>query len=214
MVEHRAAILTQYQNATYARRYRDAVAQIAAAERACMEGCTALAEAAARNLFKLMAYKDEYEVARLYTNGAFMEKLRRQFAGKFKLEFHLASPLVASIDPATGAPHKRAFGPWMFSVFKLLARLRFLRGTPFDLFGHSAERRRERQLISEYEDTLQECAELLTSENHATAVEIARLPEQIRGFRHIKARSIEQAKAREAALIAQLRANGRTARAA
>jgi indolepyruvate ferredoxin oxidoreductase len=214
LVEHRAAILTQYQDAAYARRYREAIAQVAVAERACIKGCSALAEVAARNLFKLMAYKDEYEVARLYANGAFMQKLRRQFAGKFRLEFHLAPPFIARIDPATGAPHKSVFGPWMFSVFKLLARLRDLRGTPFDLFGYSAERRRERQLIAEYEDVLRECATGLNAESHELAVELARLPEQIRGFGHIKARSIEQAKTREAVLLARWRADGRSARAA
>jgi indolepyruvate ferredoxin oxidoreductase len=214
LVEHRAAILAEYQDAAYARRYREAVAQIAEAERISIAGCTAFAEAAARNLFKLMAYKDEYEVARLYTNGAFMEKLGRQFAGKLRLEFHLAPPFPARIDPATGVPRKRRFGPWMFAVFRLLARLRFLRGTRFDPFGYSAERRRERQLIQEYEDTLRECATLLNAENHAVAVEIARIPEQIRGFGPIKTRNIEKAKAREAQLLDRLRGNGHTACAA
>src|SRR5262249_3165427 len=214
LVDHRAAILAEYQDAAYARRYREGVAQIGEAERISIAGCTAFAEAAARNLFKLMAYKDEYEVARLYTNGAFMEKLGRQFAGKLRLEFHLAPPLLARIDPATGVPRKRRFGPWIFAVFRSLARLRFLRGTRFDPFGYSAERRRERPLLQEYEDVLRECATLLKTQNHLLAVELARIPEQIRGFGPIKARSIEKAKANEAALLARLRGNGCAAQAA
>jgi indolepyruvate ferredoxin oxidoreductase len=140
--------------------------------------------------------------------------LHRQFEGDLRLEFHLAPPLLARRDPVTGSPQKRAFGPWMFKVFKLLARLRRLRGTPFDLFGRTRERRQERALIAEYETELREITTALNLDNHALAVEIASLPEQIRGFGHIKARNVEKAKSRAAALLALLRGADRAATAA
>ncbi|MBO0758893.1 MAG: 2-oxoacid:acceptor oxidoreductase family protein, partial [Bradyrhizobiaceae bacterium] len=204
LVERRAAVLTEYQNALYAQRYRETVAAIAAAESTRARGCTGLAEAAARNLFKLMAYKDEYEVARLYTDGAFHAKLRQQFEGELRLQFHLAPPILAARD-GTGASRKRAFGSWMFYAFKLLARLRRLRGTAFDIFGYTRERRMERQLIIDYEAIMRELATALSPDNHALAIEIASLPEQIRGFGHIKQRNLERVKAREAELLAMLR---------
>jgi indolepyruvate ferredoxin oxidoreductase len=214
VVERRAAFLADYHDAAYAQRYRDSIAMIEAAETARARGCSGLAQAVARNLFKLMAYKDEYEVARLYTDGAFLEKLHRQFEGNFRLEYHLAPPLLASRDPVTGELRKRAFGPWMFVAFKLLARLRRLRGTAFDIFGRTQERRMERQLIVDYEAIVCELATVLTPDNHALAVEIASLPEQIRGFGHIKTRNVEKAKAREADLLGMLRGRGAAASAA
>jgi indolepyruvate ferredoxin oxidoreductase len=214
LVERRAAFLTDYQDAAYARRYRELVQQIAVEEKARVPGRGDLAEAAARNLFKLMAYKDEYEVARLYTNGEFLEKLHRQFEGDLRLEFHLAALLIARRNAVTGFPRKRAYGAWMLKLFRVIARLRRLRGTPFDVFGYSAERRRERELIREYEGVLRELAAALDRENHALAVEIASLPEQIKGFGHIKACNIERAKAREGELLALFRGAGHTAAAA
>jgi indolepyruvate ferredoxin oxidoreductase len=205
LVERRAAFLTDYQDAAYARRYRDLVALVEEAEKARGRGLTGLAEAAARNLFKLMAYKDEYEVARLYTDGEFLRKLHQQFEGDFTLEFHLAPPLLAPRDPVTGELQKRRYGPWVFRAFKLLARLKRLRGTAFDIFGRTEERRMERRLIAEYEAILREIAAALTPENHALAVEIARLPEQIRGFGHVKERNVKKAKARETSLLATFR---------
>ncbi len=205
LIEHRAAFLTKFQNAAYARRYRNAVAPINEAEATRARGFTGLAEAAARNLFTLMAYKDEYEVARLYTDGAFRKSLERQFEGDFTLEFHLAPPLLASRDPATGEPRKRVFGAWILSLFKVLASLRRLRGTPLDVFGYTAERRMERRLIAEYEATLRELAASLSTANHALAVEIASLPAKIRGFGHVKRRNAASAKACEAELFALLR---------
>jgi indolepyruvate ferredoxin oxidoreductase len=206
LVERRAAFLAQYQDAAYAQRYRDLVALVETAEKARGRGHTGLAEAAGRNLFKLMAYKDEYEVARLYTNGAFLEKLNRQFEGDFTLQFHLAPPLFARRDPNTGELQKSAYGPWVFRAFKLLAALRGLRGTAFDIFGRTAERRMERQLIADYMAHLREIAAALTPENHALALEIARLPEQMRGFGHVKERNVKRAKEREAKLVAAFRA--------
>jgi indolepyruvate ferredoxin oxidoreductase len=205
LVERRAAVLTDYQDALYAQRYRDLVAAIEAAEVNRARGCSGLAEAVARNLFKLMAYKDEYEVARLYTDGAFLAKLNRQFEGDFKLEYHLAPPILGSRHPTTGELRKRAFGPWMRHGFKLLARMRGLRGTAFDIFGYTQERRMERQLIVDYEVIIREVATVLSPDNHALAVEIADLPEQIRGFGHIKQCNVERVKAREVELLAMLR---------
>jgi indolepyruvate ferredoxin oxidoreductase len=214
LVERRAQFLTAYQDAAYARRYRELVASVEAAEKARSRGLSGLAEAVARNLFKLMAYKDEYEVARLYADGEFLRKLHRQFDGDFTLEFHLAPPLFAKRDPVTGELQKSAYGPWVFRAFKLLARLRRLRGTAFDIFGRTAERRMERQLIDDYEGLIRELTASLGPGNHALALELARLPEQIRGFGHVKERNIKKAKEREASLLAAFRHPAPTATAA
>jgi indolepyruvate ferredoxin oxidoreductase len=199
MIERRVAFLTGYQDAAYAARYRALVDRVRAAE--ASKGRDGLAEAVARNYFKLLASKDEYEVARLYTDGRFEAKLREQFEGDFRLEFHLAPPLFAERDPATGRLKKRAYGTWMLRAFRLLAGLKRLRGTPFDLFGYSAERRAERQLARDYEARVEELLARLQPANHAAAVELARLPEQIRGFGHIKEQSTAAAKRREAELL-------------
>jgi indolepyruvate ferredoxin oxidoreductase len=148
LVEHHAAFLKDYQNAAYAQRYRNTVRTIRVSEAKLARGFSGLAEATARNLFTLMAYKDEYEVARLYTDGAFIKKLQRQFEGDFTLDYHLAPPLLARRDPATGEPKKRAFGPWMRHVFRFLTWLRPLRGTVLDIFGYTQERRMERRLTA------------------------------------------------------------------
>ena len=214
LIEHRAAYLKNYQNAAYARRYRDTVRTIRVAETKLARGFSGLAEAVARNLFTLMAYKDEYEVARLYSDGAFLQKLQRQFEGDFTLEYHLAPPLLARRDPATGAPKKRAFGPWMRHVFKLLTWLRPLRGTALDVFGYTKERRMERRLIADYQALVGELAASLNPGNHALAIELASLPAKMRGFGHIKARNVESAKACEAGLLALWRSKDAPASAA
>ncbi|MFW6077528.1 MAG: indolepyruvate ferredoxin oxidoreductase family protein, partial [Hyphomicrobiales bacterium] len=200
IVARRVEFLTGYQNQAYAEDYRQVVDKVRAAEAARVKGSTALSEAVARYLFKLMAYKDEYEVARLFTDGRFNEALDKTFKGDAKLTFHLAPPIMARLDPVTGVPRKRTFGPWIIPVFKLLASLKGLRGTPFDIFGRSAERRRERQLIADYRRTVDELIASLTPDNHALAVEIASLPEHIRGFGHVKQRHLEEVSAREAEL--------------
>ncbi len=214
LVERRCAVLARYQNRAYAARYREFVGEVERAERSRLGGKTELAEAVAENLFMLMAYKDEYEVARLYTDGEFLKRLRHQFAGNYRLEFHLAPPTLAKRDPATGELQKQAFGPWMFTAFKLLARLKFLRGTALDPFGRTPERRLERQLLADYRAIVGELLDGLTAVNHGLAVEIARVPERIRGFGHVKEQAIAAAKVREAALLAAFRAPAPEAHAA
>jgi indolepyruvate ferredoxin oxidoreductase len=208
-VARRAEYLTAYQSSAYARRYADWVERTKAAEAAKAPGKCGLAEAVARNLFKLMAYKDEYEVARLYGNGEFLRQVAEQFDGAgLRFDFHLAPPLLARRDPRTGQPRKITFGPWLLPVFRLLMRFKFLRGTPFDPFGYGAERRTERKLIADYEATLSEMLEKLSPDNHHLAVGIAAIPEKIRGFGHVKMRHLAAAKADEATLLDQLRSGG------
>ncbi|MEN9316326.1 MAG: hypothetical protein RIS35_2719 [Pseudomonadota bacterium] len=201
LVERFAAMLTDYQDAAYAQRYRSVVDAVAQAERRVLRDSTALAEAVARNLYKVMAYKDEYEVARLYTNGAFERKLRETFDGEVRLKFHLAPPLLAKRDPATGALAKREYGPWMFSAMKLLARMKGLRGTAFDVFGRTEERRTERALIDEYRMTIEGLLPSLDLGNLPVALQIARLPEKIRGFGHVKERNLAAAREERETLL-------------
>jgi indolepyruvate ferredoxin oxidoreductase len=206
-VARRVEFLAAYQSAAYAARYRDWVHKVRAAEAAKAPRQCGLAEAVARNLFKLMAYKDEYEVARLYSNGEFRRQLAEEFEGdKLRLEFHLAPPVLARTDAGSGRPRKITFGPWMLTGFAFLARLKFLRGTAFDPFGYSAERRTERRLVADYEATLSEVLARLSPANHALAIGLAAIPEKIRGFGPVKMQHLQSAKAEEAALLEQLRA--------
>ncbi|HEY4921659.1 MAG TPA: DUF6537 domain-containing protein, partial [Xanthobacteraceae bacterium] len=206
MVARRVAFLTEYQNASYAARYRAWVDKARGAESARARDKCGLAEAVARYLFKLMAYKDEYEVARLYTDGAFAAQVKNTFDGdNLRLVVHLSPPLLSPTDKE-GHPRKMTFGPWMFRAFKVLAGLKGLRGTMFDIFGHTAERKTERRLIADYEAMLGEVLGKLTPENHHVAVGLAAIPEKIRGFGHIKMRHLAAAKADEAALLEQFRA--------
>jgi indolepyruvate ferredoxin oxidoreductase len=204
-IARRAAFLTAYQNATYAGRYLRQVERVRAAETALGSGASGLTDAVARSLFKLMAYKDEYEVARLYTDGNFAKQLAATFEGDLRLEFHLAPPLFARKDPTTGRPRKMSLGPWMMKAFGALARMRGLRGTPFDPFGYTEERRTERRLVVAYVALLDEIVAGLTPANHALAVGLALVPGKIRGYGHVKARHLAAAKAEEAALLAQFR---------
>jgi indolepyruvate ferredoxin oxidoreductase len=203
-VDRRAEFLTAYQNASYARRYRNWVEKVRAVEAEKAPGQCGLAEAVARYLFKLMAYKDEYEVARLYADTPFLDRVKSSFDGdKLSFEFHLAPPLLARRDPATGEPRKMSFGPWILTAFRLLAKLKFLRGTPFDFFGQTKDRRTERRLIADYEYLLGEICEFLTPGNHRFAVGLAAIPEKIRGYGPVKQRHLDAAKAEEAALREQ-----------
>jgi indolepyruvate ferredoxin oxidoreductase len=206
MVARRVAFLTSYQSPAYAQRYRDWVERAKAAEARLAPGKCGLADAVGRYLFKLMAYKDEYEVARLYSDGSFERQVREAFGGEnLRLHVHLSPPLLALKDKA-GRPRKMMFGPWMFRAFGLLAKLKGLRGTPFDPFGYTAERKLERRLIADYETMLGEILDKVTPDNHHLAVGLAAIPEKIRGFGPIKARALQAAKADEAALLEQFRA--------
>ena len=206
MIARRAQFLTAYQDAKYAKRYIDFVAMVRAAEAQKLSDRTALTEAVARYYFKLLAIKDEYEVARLYTDGNFAKRVAAQFEGDYKLVFHLAPPLTSKPDPVTGQATKKAYGPWMMSAFRILARMKGLRGTALDIFGATAERREERQLITDYEALIKELLPLLAAHNHAIAVELATIPEHIRGYGHVKERHLKAAKTRQASLVEAFRA--------
>ena len=197
VVTRRVEFLTGYQNAAYADEYRGFVSKV----RRVSEP---LAMAVAKNLFKLMAYKDEYEVARLYSDGAFARNLARQFKGDFKLKFHLAPPILGRRDEFSGQPLKTEFGPWMMTGFKLLAKLKGLRGTALDVFGKSAERQMERQLVVDYRARIESLLPQVTAGNLAVALEIAALPETMRGFGHVKAANVAKARVREAELLTRL----------
>jgi indolepyruvate ferredoxin oxidoreductase len=213
LIARRAEFLTDYQDAAYAARYRRLVDRVRQVESDRGLG-TKLTDAVARYFFKLMAYKDEYEVARLFTRPEFKQRLEAAFEGDYALKFHLAPPILAKPDPVTGVPRKREFGPWVMTAFRLLARLRGLRGTALDIFGRTEERRMERQLIADYEKTVDELLAKLGRDNHATAVAIASIPDEIRGFGHIKLRSLKTAKANEADLLAAFRSARTPAKAA
>ena len=205
-IARRVRFLTDYQDAAYAERYRRLVERVRDVEAQRARGRSGLGEAVAGSYFKLLAYKDEYEVARLYTNGDFARQIERQFEAGGRLRVHLAPPFLAERDPRTGHLKKRAYGAWMLTAMRHLARLRRLRGTAFDPFGYSADRRTERALIGAYEATIGQLLSGLSHDNHGLAVEIARIPEQIRGFGHIKERHLRAARQREAELLQAYRA--------
>ena len=174
------------------------------AEQQKTPGTTTLSEAVARYASKLMAYKDEYEVARLYTSGDFEKRIRDTFDGDYKIHFHLAPPTFARRD-SEGRLRKSEFGPWMFRAFKLLAKFKGLRGGALDVFGYTAERKMERKLIDDYFATIDELLAKLDRDNHALAVEIASIPEEIRGYGHIKEANAAKAATRWTTLLAQWR---------
>ncbi|WP_342361753.1 indolepyruvate ferredoxin oxidoreductase family protein [Terrarubrum flagellatum] len=204
IVARHAEFLTAYQDAAYADRYRRLVAAAQRAEAMRAPGRSGFAEAVARCGFKLMAVKDEYEVARLHVDAAFRAKIDRQFEPGYRLQFHFAPPLFARVNERTGAPAKIAFGPWVLPLLRLLAKLKSLRGGAFDIFGRSAERRMERALASDYIGLMRRLFDELTPENHGVATALASLPEDIRGFGHVKAASIERALKKQVELIAHL----------
>jgi len=187
LVAKRVAFLTDYQNASYAKLYRDIVVRVKAAEAAFHK--TSLSEAVARNLFKLMAYKDEYEVARLHTNTAFLQKIGDMFEGDYTVNYHLAPPIISKTNEK-GELQKQKFGPLMLTGFKLLKHFKVLRGTPLDIFGNTEEREMERALIGEYVASIEEVLAKLNADNHALALEIANLPDAVKGFGHVKARNV------------------------
>ncbi|MBE25941.1 MAG: indolepyruvate ferredoxin oxidoreductase [Rhodospirillaceae bacterium] len=201
IIDRRARFLTEYQNTEYGIRYKAFVQEVRKNEEGSVAGQSALTEAVARYAFKLMAYKDEYEVARLHSSHDFRKKVRETFDGDYKLTFHLAPPLFAAKDANSGVPKKTSFGPWILPVFTILAKMRFLRGSVFDIFGYTSERRRERGLITDYFDTVREVSNKLDHESHALAVQIAEIPEKIRGFGHIKEKNLREAKDQEKKLL-------------
>jgi len=193
IIEWRYDFLVKYQDRAYADRYRTLVEAARQAENGLNgPATTSLAEAVARSAFRLMAYKDEYEIARLYSDGRFLENLKNQFSGDFKFSFHMAPPWLSKKDPLTGHLQKRRFPGAALKVFKILSRLRFLRGSAWDPFGRTRERRLERRLIREYEDDIRSIADQLNERNYAAAIAIAGLPEMVKGFGHIKMANIEK----------------------
>ncbi|WP_374377839.1 indolepyruvate ferredoxin oxidoreductase family protein [Dongia sp.] len=214
IVTHRRRHLTAYQNAALADRYAQFVAKVEAAENKIPGSDGALARAVAWNYAKLLAYKDEYEVARLYTDGRFLEDLNDRFEGDFELRFHLAPPIMAKRDPVTGHLKKQEFGPRMLWAFRILAGFKGLRGTAWDIFGRSDERRTERQMITDYEELVTSLIGKLDSGNLPTAIALASLPEQIRGFGHVKEAAIARAASQRAALLAKFETPGGGAKVA
>lgn len=209
-----AAELMQYQNAAYADRYRALVEKMRAAEAALAPGMSGLTRAVAETAFRLMAYKDEYEVARLQSSDAFRQKIEREFEGDYKLRFHLSPPIFARKDPVTGLPRKYEFGGWMMPVFRILAKMKGLRGGALDLFGYTQERRMERALIVEYFAITDQLATNLGHGNHALACEIADLPSKIRGYGHVKEKNHSDVNANLQAKMAMFMANGSASDAA
>jgi indolepyruvate ferredoxin oxidoreductase len=208
----RADFLAGYQDRAYADRYRAAVVKVRKAETAAAPSSTELSEAVAKNLFKLMAYKDEYEVARLYADGSFAKKLSDKFDGDFKLKFYLAPPVFARRDKS-GRLMKKEYGGWMLTAFGWLAKLKFLRGTSFDPFGRTAERKMERRLVEDYFAMIDRRMADVKAEQIPLLAKIARVPETIRGYGHIKEENIKKAAAERTRLEADLE-NSRFAAAA
>ena len=195
VIEHRTKLLTDYQSAAYARRYGKLVDQVRQAARSGGYG-EALPRAVAINYAKLLAYKDEYEVARLYTDGAFAKALHDQFEGNFKVSFNLAPPVLNTGVDSQGRPRKREFGPWMMKVFGVLAKLRVLRGTPLDPFGYNKDRKMERDLIAGYERDVATVLDRLSPKTLDTAIELLSLPDRIRGYGPVKEKAVADAKMR------------------
>ncbi len=209
IVKRRVDFLTAYQNADYAQRYLSLVIKVRSAEADFGKG-NLLSKTVARSYSKLLAYKDEYEVARLFTQTGFFERLQNEFEGNYKIAFHLAPPLLSRPDPHTGIARKIRFGGWMRHVFRVLAKLKGLRGTRFDPFGYTAERRMERRLIIDYETTLETLLKNLREDNYGLAVEIAGLPEQALGFGHVKQRNVARILQQRDQLLAAFGADPRS----
>ncbi len=204
LVSVRVPELIAFQDEAYARRYAGVIGRVLATERQAMgKGSTALSEAASRYLYKLMAYKDEYEVARLHSDPAFLAELAAQFPHGYSVQYNLAPPLLAKTDPVTGHLQKKRYGGWMLKAFQRLAGLKRLRGSALDLFSKTEERRMERQLIEDYIAELDDICNRLTPANHAAAVALASVPDEIRGYGHVKEKSVAEART--------LRANRREA---
>ncbi|UUZ72793.1 hypothetical protein LP415_04170 [Polaromonas sp. P1(28)-8] len=203
LIQDRTRRLTEYQNAAYAQRFEAYVREIATAERKSTGG-DRLAREVATSLYKLMAYKDEYEVARLFLDTGFKERVERGFEGEYRLQFHLAPPLLARRG-ADGHPVKSTYGPWVLHAYRLLARARGLRGGIFDIFGYTEERRAERAAIGEYEVMMRDVVACLKPECLQTGLQIACLPQTVHGFGHVKARNAAAGKGAAKCTFARVR---------
>ena len=203
IIARRAQFLAAYQDEKYARRYTDRIAAVRAAEDRAVPGSTVVTEAAARNLFKLMAIKDEYEVARLYTDGSFARQVAKEFQSFDRLEFHLAPPILGRVG-ADGKPRKASFGPWMMHAFRLLAGLKGLRGTALDIFGYTEERRLEKALLAQYEGDLDLVMRSLAPRRIAAAAALCSVPSIIRGYGHVKRENADLASVERATLVRRL----------
>ncbi|GAF77295.1 unnamed protein product, partial [marine sediment metagenome] len=202
VIEKRAEYLNQYQNKNLADQYLAIVAKVQKADN--LPGKKQdLTNAVARNFFKLLSYKDEYEVARLYTSGDFEKRIAEQFEGDYKLNFHLAPPIFGGKLLPNGRHKKRQYGPWTFKLFKILAGLKGLRGTTFDIFGYSEERKMERLLITQYESLIEDILARLDADNYPYAVELAQIPDSIRGFGPVKLKAIKKAELSKTELLAK-----------
>ena len=203
IIKRRAEFLVDYQDETLSERYTDLVEKVREVETSVRGGGKLpLTEAHARSYFKTLAYKDEYEVARLHTASGFLEKVRKDFGDKARLRFHLAPPLLSRGVDARGRPRKRQFGAWMIPAFRILARFRRLRGTRFDIFGMTAERRMERALIAEYEENIDILLDHLSLHNIDLAIEVVNEYLEIRGYGPVKEEAAEKARDRIAAKLA------------
>jgi indolepyruvate ferredoxin oxidoreductase len=216
LLAHRIDFLTRYQDADYARRYAATVERVKQAEAGLGLG-DALARAVARNLFKLMAHKDEWEVARLYARPEFRQELERTFEGDYRLKFHVAGGPFGRRDPVSGKLVKREVGPWLMTAFRLMSPMRGLRGSVLDPFRYSGERRLARDLLAGYEADLERSLAGLSADTHATAVKLASLPEKIRGYGHVREAHVEAVASERAALLSagqgtvvELRRGGQT----
>ena len=206
IINLRVAELGKYQNETYAGRYEQAVREVARIESECIDTpARPVTESVARNYFRLLAYKDEYEVARLHSSTSFLNKLRNQLSGDYRIQLHLSPPLLARTDPDNGRPQKIIFGEWVVPWLKVLARFRFLRGTWLDPFSYGKERRAERQLIADYEETMETIVRQMNVANHSLAIELASWPKDIRGFGPVKAAAIARAAKRREELLGEWR---------
>jgi indolepyruvate ferredoxin oxidoreductase len=204
MIAKRVSYLEDYQNTAYAQRYQHLLDRVIKVENETMSAAQSLSKVAAQSYHKVLAYKDEYEVARLYSNGAFIKELKAQFSGNYKIKFHMAPPILSGTDLATGRPKKRTVGPWMLSALSLLARFKTLRGTAFDIFGYHHDRREERALIKSFEADVEFVVQKLTTDNYELCVELLSLPLAIKGYGPVKVANIEKAKASHNTLMAQL----------
>ena len=200
-IEKRKAFLAAYQNARYAQTYAEFVARVQSAEQALGRGLR-LTETVMRGLFKLMAYKDEYEVARLHTDREFLNQIARDFEPGYRIAHYLAPPLLSRRNPR-GELIKRRFGPWVRPLMGVLAALRFLRGSPLDVFGYTEERRAERALIAQYRDCIESLLSDLSAENLELAIKIAAIPDSIRGYGHVKERHLQTARGQWTSLMQQ-----------